>query len=230
MSGGLSVEPTTMDDVQSPAAVPVTAAGDTRALVAKDDQDRRAPGRPRSARADEAIIEAVLDLLSEGNSVEALSIESVAQRAGVGKATIYRRWPNKESLVVDAVAALKGPPAEIEGKSVREDLLTLLRPATQAKHSRAARIIPCLIPEVQRNPDLGRYYHRIMEPRRARMRSVLERGIAAGELRSDLDLEYVCAVLTGPTVAQLVLFWNPDLDPNKIAETTVDLVLSGMAV
>ena len=70
---------------------------------AQADQERKAPGRPRSARADEAIIEAVLDLLAEGTPFDALSIEAVAARAGVGKATIYRRWSNKEALLFDAV-------------------------------------------------------------------------------------------------------------------------------
>ena len=79
------------------------------------DVDRKGPGRPRSARVDEAIIEAVLDLLVEGVTAEALTIEAVATKAGVGKATIYRRWVNKDALLVDAVAALKGPLPEIEG-------------------------------------------------------------------------------------------------------------------
>src|SRR5262249_5933040 len=65
------------------------------------EQDRKGPGRPRSPRADEAIIDAVLDLLAEGTTAEALAIETIAARAGVGKATIYRRWPNKEALLVD---------------------------------------------------------------------------------------------------------------------------------
>ena len=69
----------------------------------------RSPGRPRSVRADEAIVAATLDLLAEGMSVDVLSIEAIAARAGVGKATIYRRWPNKEALLIDAVAAMKGP-------------------------------------------------------------------------------------------------------------------------
>src|SRR5687768_10175832 len=103
--------------------IDVTTAG-----AAPADPDRKAPGRPRSARADEAIIEAVLALLADGVSADQLSIEAVAARAGVGKATIYRRWSNKEALLVDAVASLKGPLPELAGVSVREDLLTLLRP------------------------------------------------------------------------------------------------------
>ncbi len=90
--------------------------------------DRKGPGRPRSARVDEAIIHAVIDLLTAGTTAEALSIEAVAARAGVGKATIYRRWPNKDALLVDAVASLKGPLPQITGESVLADLVTLLRP------------------------------------------------------------------------------------------------------
>ena len=81
------------------------------------DQERKAPGRPRSARADEAIIEAVLDLLADGTPAESLSIEAVAAKAGVGKATIYRRWANKEALLVDAVASLKGELPRLAGES-----------------------------------------------------------------------------------------------------------------
>ena len=98
----------------------------------------------------------MLDLLAEGTTAEALSIEAVAARAGVGKATIYRRWPNKEALLVDAVGALKGPLPEMPGESVRDDLVTLLRSTIKVRASRAGRIMPCLIPEFQRNPELQR--------------------------------------------------------------------------
>src|SRR2546423_10237408 len=76
------------------------------------DQERKAPGRPRSARADEAIIEAVLDLLADGTPAESLSIEAVAAKAGVGKATIYRRGGHKEGV-------LGGPGGSPEGELPR---------------------------------------------------------------------------------------------------------------
>src|SRR5690242_3897693 len=117
----------------------------TTLRIVTADQDRKAPGRPRSARVDEAIIEAVLELLAEGVPVEALSIEAVAARAGVGKATIYRRWANKDALLVDAVAALKGPLPELAGESLRDDLVTLLRPVGRNAPTRAATVLPCLI-------------------------------------------------------------------------------------
>src|SRR5947199_5105978 len=106
------------------------------------DQERKAPGRPRSARADEAIIEAVLDLLADGTLAEEISIEAVAARAGVGKATIYRRWSNKEALLVDAVATIKGEPPKLAGASVRDDLVALLQPIAAPAETRAGKIMP----------------------------------------------------------------------------------------
>src|SRR6185436_8741582 len=105
--------------------------------VNETGQDRKAPGRPRSAQADEAILDAVLEMLSGGHSVAAISIEAVASRAGVGKATIYRRWPNKEALIIDAVASMKGPLPAPVGESVRDDLVMLLK-ASRTGRSRSA--------------------------------------------------------------------------------------------
>ncbi len=192
------------------------------------DADRRAPGRPRSIRADEAIVEAALDLLAEGTTLEAMSIESIATRAGVGKATIYRRWPNKETLLADAVAALKGPLPELDGVSVRDDLLKLLRSIGAARASRAGRIIPCLIPELARNEELARRYHTLTEPRRELMRSVLRRGVDSGELRSDLDIDMMCAIMVGPMVSQSVLNWQPGVDLTKLPEQIVNTLFPGM--
>jgi AcrR family transcriptional regulator len=201
----------------------------TSANAALPDPDRKGPGRPRSARADEAILTAVLQLLADGTTAEALSIEAVAARAGVGKATIYRRWPNKDALLLDAVAALKGPIAEIGGESVREDLITLLRPVGQPTTPQAANVFPCLISEMQRSPELSRVFQKIMEPRRERMREVLRRGIASGELRPDLDIEVTMAMLTGPMVSQSIFGWNPQLDREKLPTQLVDAIWPAIA-
>jgi len=188
----------------------------------------RSPGRPRSTRADEAIIEAVLDLLADGTPVELVSIEAVAAKAGVGKATIYRRWPNKDALLLDAVRALKGPPPEPAGVSVRDDLIMLAGAANRNQDSRAVRIMPCLIPEVHRNPQHYRLYQEIVEQRRAVMRRVLERGVASGELRPDTDIELAMALLTGPMLIQKLLRWHPSLDDETLPQRVVDAVLTGI--
>src|SRR5215470_765726 len=192
------------------------------------DQDRKAPGRPRSARADEAIIEAVLDLLAEGSGIEGLSIEAVAARAGVGKATIYRRWPNKEALVIDAIGEIKGALPVLSGESIREDLLALLRPIGAASDTRVGRIMPCLIPEIQRNEELYRRYQGIVAPRREKVREVLRGGMSSGELRPDLDVEVTVALLLSPMIVQTVLKLQPDLDITKLPDQIVDALLPGM--
>jgi AcrR family transcriptional regulator len=193
--------------------------------AALPDQDRKGPGRPRSVRADEAILAAVLDLLAEGTTAEALSIEAVAARAGVGKATIYRRWTNKEALLIDAVASLKGPIPEIAGDSVRDDLITLLRPVGHhQKPPVAARVLPCIISEMQRSPALHQCYQKVMAPRRERMREVLRRGIADGELRPDIDIEIIMALLVGPMMSQSLFGWSGEFDREKLPEQLVDAV------
>ena len=193
------------------------------------DQERKPPGRPRSPRADEAIIEAVLDLLAEGTPAESISIESVAARAGVGKATIYRRWSNKEALLVDAVATVKGDPPKVNGESVRDDLVTLLRPFAVPARTRAAKIMPCLYSAIQQSPELSRCVQKIVEPRRELMREVLRRGIGSGQLRADLDLDLIMSMLTGPLIAQSVIGWNPKFDRATLPERLVDTLWPAIA-
>jgi AcrR family transcriptional regulator len=190
----------------------------------------RPPGRPRSARVEQAIVDAVLDLLAEGNTVEALSIEAVAARARVGKATIYRRWSGKEALLVDAVSRLKGPLPTLAGRSVREDLIALLSPGPRKPDERMTRIISCLVPEVHRSPERYRLYQGLVEPRRQALREVLRRGVRTGEIRPDTDVEAALAVLMGPVLIQKMLRWHPGLDDAGLPRRVVDTVLSGLAV
>ncbi|MGC4748737.1 TetR/AcrR family transcriptional regulator [Micromonospora sp. DT201] len=190
----------------------------------------RSPGRPRSIRADEAIIEATLDLLAEGSTVEALSIEAIAARAGVGKATIYRRWTGKNALLLDALRRLKGIMAQPAGHSVRDDLVLLVGAIGKNIDPRAAKIMPCLVPAVNRSPDQFQLYQNIIAPRRQLMRDVLRRGIDEGLLRPDIDVEVTMALLTGPMLIQRVLQWNPELDERTLPVQVVDAVLEGIRV
>ncbi|MCW3843217.1 TetR/AcrR family transcriptional regulator [Micromonospora yasonensis] len=188
----------------------------------------RSPGRPRSVRADEAIVQATLDLLAEGSTIEALSIEAIAARAGVGKATIYRRWSGKDALLLDALRRLKGIMPQPAGQSVRDDLVLLVGAVGHNIDPRADKIMPCLVPEVNRSPDHYHLYQNIVEPRRALMRQVLQRGVDSGELRADLDVELATALLTGPMLIQRVLRWHPELDDRILPERIVDAVLDGI--
>ncbi len=173
-------------------------------------------------------MEAVLDLLAEGSTIEALSIEAIAARAGVGKATIYRRWSGKDALMRDALSRLKGVLAQPAGRSLREDLVLLVGAVGRHIDPRAAKIMPCLVPEVHRSPDHFQVYQSVIEPRRQLMREVLRRGVRSGELRADLDIEVAMALLTGPMLVQRMLRWNAELDEESLPGRIVDGVLDGI--
>jgi AcrR family transcriptional regulator len=187
----------------------------------------RRPGRPRSERADPAIIEAALSLFAESGP-EGLCIERVAARAGVGKATIYRRWPGKEDLLLDAIAALKTPLPEPAGRSVREDLVTLLGTLCQdSADPRRAREFALLLGEGTKYPRLmARYVETVLEPRREVVRAVLRRGVASGELRPDLDVDAALFMLVGAVVARRG--HEQQAIPAGYAERVVDELLRGL--
>jgi AcrR family transcriptional regulator len=163
----------------------------------------RRPGRPRSEQAEQAIIEATLDLFAE-QGFEGVCVELVAARAGVGKATIYRRWPNKEELLLAALGSLKSPMPEPKGVSVRDDLIAMVEVMCADKADpRKARRYALLLGEGEKYPRLmTRYKETVVEPRRDVMRTVIRRGIETGELRPDTDVEVAVLALTGAVMAQ----------------------------
>jgi AcrR family transcriptional regulator len=158
----------------------------------------RRPGRPRSEQAEQAIIEATLDVFAE-KGFEGVCVELVAARAGVGKATIYRRWPNKEELLLAAFASLKSPFPEPKGVSVRDDLLAMVEVMCADKADpRKARRYALLHGEGDKYPRLmARYKETVVQPRRDAMRAVIRRGIETGELRPETDVEIAMLSLTG---------------------------------
>jgi len=190
----------------------------------------RPPGRPRSERAAKAIIEATVDLLAEEGGVAGVSIEAVAARAGVGKTTIYRRWPNKEALIIDALAALKEPfPAPV-GDSVRDDLIAIARAFVTDKTDK--KRLDCywsIMGGAERYPDLiDRFTREVIEPRRDVIRMVLRRGMNSGELRPDLDVEVALWLIMG-AVAQRARAFGAGPIPEDFAPKVIDALLTGIA-
>ena len=176
---------------------------DTKTGPDRQEQTCRRPGRPRSEQAEQAIIEATLDLFAE-LGFEGVCVEAVAARAGVGKATIYRRWPNKEELLLAAFGSLKSPFPEPAGDSVRDDLLAMVKVMCADKGDpRKARRYALLLGEGDKYPRLmARYKETVVEPRRDAMRAVIRRGIQTGELRPDTDVEIAMLTLTGVVMAR----------------------------
>ncbi|MFJ8532093.1 TetR/AcrR family transcriptional regulator [Streptomyces sp. NPDC093591] len=186
-------------------------------------------GRPRSQAAERAIIEGVLRLLEEGVPLAELSIERIARHAGVGKATIYRRWKGKEQLFLAVLGAMDEPEPPLSGTSVREDLVITfeaIRRRGLAKCTSA--LLHSLLAQAKSYPKLWDLYHDTMvEARRRRILAVLARGTDAGELRDDLDPDLMVDLLCGPMLSRTILQNDAPL-PDGLAETIADGVLAGL--
>ncbi|GAB3205494.1 TetR/AcrR family transcriptional regulator [Marinactinospora thermotolerans] len=187
----------------------------------------RRPGRPRSRRADDAILSAALDLLGERGNIAEVSIEAIAARAGVGKATIYRRWPGKEELLVDAVATLRPPLPDLDEGSMRGDLVLLLEQVCAEMDGKLQRAINALLVS-RAHPEIGaRIKHAVLAPRREALYQVLRRGAETGELRPGADPEAVLNLLMGGALLHRRSAGGGS--PRACAELLVDTLLAGIA-
>jgi AcrR family transcriptional regulator len=189
---------------------------------------KRSMGRPRDERADEAILSATLELLAE-NGVHDLRVDDVAGRAGVGKATIYRRYRSKDELIPAAVARLVSEIPVPDTGRTRADLLALMRSAVAVyRGSMEAAVMPSLVEAMSRDAELARLVREgFLAPRRAALRAVLDRGVERGDLRRDLDVELALDVLGGPLFYRLLITGGP-ID-QKLAKGVVELILRGLA-
>ncbi len=163
------------------------------------------------------------------HGVHALRMDDVAERAGVGKATIYRRHRSKDQLVTDAVGGLVSDIEVPDSGSTSTDLLALMLDAVELyTASIAARLMPTVVDEMSRNADFAAVARdRFLTGRRAALRAVFDRGIERGDLRRDLDVELALDVLGGPLFYRLLVTGGP-ID-ERLAENTVELILRGFA-
>ncbi|MET9388995.1 TetR/AcrR family transcriptional regulator [Streptomyces sp. NPDC006624] len=186
-------------------------------------------GRPRSEAVERAIIEGVMKLLEDGVPLAELSVERIARTAGVGKATIYRRWSGKEELFVDVVRAAEPPEPELPGTSVRDDLVVMLEQMRlRGLVNRSSAILHSVQAQMKSSPALWAAYHAtVIAPRRRRGLEILRRGQENGELRTDVDIELLNDLFVGPMLVRSVL--HPDADlPQGLAEQVVDTLLEGL--
>jgi AcrR family transcriptional regulator len=192
------------------------------------EREQRRPGRPRSEQADQAIMTAALELFAESGPA-GLCIEQVAARAGVGKATIYRRWPGKEDMLLDALPLLASALPVPQGRSVRADLVALLDASgKEATDPRRRRLIALLQGEGVQYPRLkASYLATVVHPRREAFRKVLRRGVATGELREDTDIEAAMYLLNGAVVASMSGM-HSDLVDSRYARRVVAELLRGL--
>jgi AcrR family transcriptional regulator len=166
--------------------------------------------RRRGAVLEDAILDAVFDELADVGYA-AFTIESVAARAQTGKASIYRRWPTKQDLVLDAFCARFGRPDEIvdalrnQDISTR-DLLVALGQRICEVSGQAAEVVRAVACEVTRDAELAAAVEdRVYCPKRTAIVELLKRGVARGEVRPDAASEFYADVLPAVVMHRMIL-------------------------
>jgi AcrR family transcriptional regulator len=202
-------------------------------MTAVSDGISRKPGRPRSAQANQAILSATLEELTEVG-YEALSIEAVAARAGVGKTTIYRRWSSKDELVIAATDTIRVQVPVPNTGNLRDDLLTLARGALEVgiAYPRIQQLFTRTLSEVKSKPEVFQVLvDRLIRPRIQGFIELVERAKARGEVRQDLETHLVLSIIMGPVVYEWVLgaIVNGFVATPDLADQMVDAILHGIA-
>jgi AcrR family transcriptional regulator len=186
----------------------------------------RRPGRPRDARAGEAILVAAAEVLGEGGP-QGFTVEAVAARAGVGKATIYRRWPTRGELMLDAASRVGLEVTPVDTGNVRDDLVQhLVALADKMAGTPSGRLLVAIIAEAVANPEMNQQLRAFTMARRQVARAAVVRGMERGQLPPDIDPDDVLDLLGGP------IFWRL-LTGGMVADAAfitwmVDTVLAGV--
>jgi AcrR family transcriptional regulator len=198
-----------------------------------DEQEGHRVGRPRSAEAHQAILDATLSLLAT-QGFAGMSIEEVANRAGVGKATIYRWWDSKENLALEALQHLYAKQPIIDTGDLRHDLIAMIEDFIQFIEERKPQLEGLtfkLIGEFKTHPKLFQmFYARIVEPRLQRVLQMIEQAQERGELRKDLDPLVLFGLCGSPYLYRMLLCGKIVPQGDHWAEQVVDAILHGVAV
>jgi len=197
------------------------------------EQGIRKPGRPRSAQAHKAILDATLELLAE-EGFQGLSIEEVAARAGVGKTTIYRRWASKDELVIDAIHAVQVNLSMVDTGNFRNDLVTLFKTAYQSMmaHPLLGQLVLKILGEYQNNPEIFQvYFTQVLIPRFQQFRHMVEQAQARNEIRRDIDWTLVIDLVSGSLYFHWLItrFLVPSTSSaDEWVEQMLDMVMQGI--
>jgi AcrR family transcriptional regulator len=188
----------------------------------------RTPGRPRDEQVDAAILKATIELLA-AHGFAALTMEAVSARSGVAKSSIYRRWSNKDDLVFDALADLKGPVPTPPGESVRGDLLFMIqamrRQWTDGLHGRLMRQLS--VDGSDARDHYRRFRDRLIAPRQVVLKAILARGVEEGLIDPGADHDWVLQLLVAPIIAAGMT--HQDRITAEHIEFNVDVILRGVS-
>jgi len=193
-----------------------------------DAPARVRPGRPRSEQSRAAVLRATSELLHEVG-LQAMTTDEIAGRSGVSKATIYKWWPNKYAVAVEAFLsemAVESP--DPDTGSAREDFRRALRGLIHFYTGENGRAYAQLVGEAQFDPKIGAELRdHLVGSRRELVRAIWDRGVARGELRAGVDPEVAIDLIFGPAMYRLVAGHAP-LD-DTAADAVVDAAIRGLA-
>jgi AcrR family transcriptional regulator len=175
------------------------------------NSSKKSPGRPRSAQSHQAILQAALELLAEVG-FEAMSIEAIATRAGVGKTTIYRRYSGKAELVVDAIESIREEIVIPDTGSLWGDMDALIQNAAQISLNPLGRqTVAMIISSASSNAEFAQiYWTKYLQPRREAFAVVLERAKARQEVKPDLDPGLVFDTMSGIMLYAMIFQLTPE--------------------
>jgi len=194
-----------------------------------EDAAPRSPGRPRSEHSRAAVLRATSELLHEVG-LRAMTTEEISSRSGASKATIYKWWPNKHAVAVEAfLSEMMAESPDPDTGSAREDFRLVIRGLAHFYTGASGRVFAQLVGEAQCDPLVKAELHtHLVAPRRALMQMIWARGVTRGELRPDVDADAAIDQLIGPMLYRLLLAHAPLDDAS--ADAIVDGAMCGFAV
>jgi len=189
---------------------------------------KRARGRPRDESARRRILKAALDLMDETTFAQ-VTAEAIAERAGTSKATVYRWWPNKAAVVIEAFREAFAPELPLRDTgSLREDLTTQVRNFARVLSGRGGRMLRSFVVAARSDPDVAAAFRSIWsDPRRAEAKAMLRQKQASGQLGAEADLDLLLDVLYGPLYYRFLV--KNEHPTQKYAEALAELVIDGIA-
>jgi AcrR family transcriptional regulator len=180
---------------------------------------------PRVARSRAAVLAATVDLLGEVGHV-GTTVEAIAERSGVAKTTIYRHWPSRAPLLIDAFHSSVEKGDHAPTGDVRADLLAIACGlAAKLRDPQWSRIMATLIDAAESDPELSEISTTFTAERRGVVKGILDAGVASGELAPDLDTELGAVLLGGPLFYLRMMLREPADD--ETLERIIDMVLKG---
>ncbi|WNI27645.1 TetR/AcrR family transcriptional regulator [Streptomyces sp. ITFR-6] len=188
---------------------------------------RRGPGRPREERVTRAVLDAVVELVTE-NGMSALTMDAVAARAGVSKPAMYRRWATKQDLVIAAAESRIGPLDVPDTGDFRAELRAVLTARMEAYRQPGINRLLAGVIGAASESGAGRDAYRDYTARvMSETRHLLERGVARGDVRADVDVPAAATLVAASLVFRMV--GEQRLPDEELVDSVVDLIARAVA-